>query len=510
MESSLTSINPLTIFILTGVLLLTLFFFFPKKPSKAPPGPKGIPILGNLLQLGDLPHQTMQKWSKTYGPVIWLKIGAVNTVVVQSAAAAAELFKRHDLPFAGRTSNDVLTVFDFNQAVLGLLDFGGYWRVLRRLSTTEMFVSKRINEMTEVRHRLRDNMERWIVEASDRSRAEGGNGEVQVGHYLFLLAFNLVGNLVLSRDLFNPKNPEAREFFDCMTRVMQIAGKPNISDSLPWLKWMDLAGLKRKMEKDMGVTLRILHNFMQERIDDRKAGKFRDKKDYLDVLLDYQGDGAKHGITEKNINLHLNEMFFAGSETMGLTMEWGFTELMRNPEKFKKLREELDRVVGLNRRVEEGDMESLAYLQVVVKETLRLHPPLPMLLPRKTMEDVNYLEYTIPKGTQVLVNAWAIGRDPNSWEDPLVFKPERFFDVDVEYKGQHFNFIPFGSGRRICPGLPWAHRVVPLAIATLVHSFDWDLGPGVRPEDIDREERLGLTVGKKRPLFVIPKRRLNI
>lgn len=203
-------------------------------------------------------------------------------------------------------------------------------------------------------------------------------------------------------------------------------------------------------------------------------------------------------------------MFFAGSETMGLTMEWGFTELMRNPETFKKLREELDRVVGQNRRVEEKDMERLPYLHVVVKETLRLHPPLPMLLPRKTMEDVNYLGYTIPKGTQVLVNAWAIGRDPNSWEDPLTFKPERFFDSNVEYKGQHFDLIPFGSGRRICPGLPLAHRVVPLVIATLVHSFDWDLGPGVKPQDIDRDERLGLTVGKKKSLFVIPKSRLNI
>lgn len=203
-------------------------------------------------------------------------------------------------------------------------------------------------------------------------------------------------------------------------------------------------------------------------------------------------------------------MFFAGSETTSISIEWGFAELLRSPHTFKKLREELDRVVGLKRQVEERDMENLPYLQAVVKETLRLHPVLPLFLPRNTMEDTNYLGYTIPKGTQVFVNAWAIGRDPESWEDPLTFKPERFLDSNVEYKGQHFNLVPFGSGRRICVGFPLAHRVVHLAIGTLVHSFDWEFGPGVKPEDIDREERLGLTLAKKNSIYVIPKKRLSI
>ncbi|KAL0410033.1 UNVERIFIED_CONTAM: Iridoid oxidase [Sesamum latifolium] len=167
-------------------------------------------------------------------------------------------------------------------------------------------------------------------------------------------------------------------------------------------------------------------------------------------------------------------MFFAGSETTSISIEWGFAELLRSPPAFKKLREELDRVVGVNRRVEEKDVENMPYLQAVVKETLRLHPALPLLLPRNTMENTNYLGYDIPKGTQ------------------------------------HFELIPFGSGRRICVGFPLAHRVVHLTLATLVQSFDWDLGPGVKPEDIDREERLGLTLRKKNPLFIIPKKRLNV
>ncbi|KAK4481147.1 hypothetical protein RD792_012025 [Penstemon davidsonii] len=511
MEWALNTINPLTISLSVGFLLLILTFFRPK-PGKTPPGPKGIPIFGNLLQLGDLPHETMHNWRKTYGSVIWLRLGSVNTMVVQSASAASELFKKHDLPFADRKVPDVLTAYDFNQGTLGMNQFGGHWRVLRRLCSMEFLVNKRMNETTELRQRIRENMERWIIDESESSMKVGDTGAVQLSRFLFLMAFNLVGNLMLSRDLLDAKDPEAREFFDCMNKILELAGTPNIADYLPWLKWMDPAGMKRTMRKNLSKTMRISSKFVQERLNNRKAGKFQEKKDFLDVLLEYEGDG-KDGpdrITEKNVNIIITEMFFAGSETTSISIEWGFAELLRNPHTFKRLREELDQVVGVNRRVEEKDVENLPYLQAVVKETLRLHPALPLLLPRNTMEDTEYMGYRIPKGTQVLVNAWAIGRDPDSWEDPLSFKPERFLQSNIEYKGQHFELIPFGSGRRICVGFPLAHRVVHLAIATLVQAFDWDLGPGVKPENIDRDERLGLTLRKKNPLYVIPKSRLNV
>ncbi|XP_051130969.1 iridoid oxidase-like [Andrographis paniculata] len=506
-----SSINPISVSIVVGILLI-LFIWLRKSPGKTPPGPKGVPIFGNLLQLGDLPHETMHKWRKTYGPVLWLRLGSVDTMVVQNAASAAELFKKHDLPFADRKVPDVLTAYDFNQGTLGMNQFGGHWRVLRRICSMEFLVNKRMNETTELRHRIRENMEGWILEESAASLGAGGEGAVQLSRCLFLMAFNLMGNLMLSRDLLDVKDPESREFFDCMNKVLQLSGTPNIADYLPYLKWMDPAGMKRKMMQNLSRTMKIAYRFIKERHDDRNAGKVREKKDFLDVLLEYKGDG-KDGpdrITEKNVNIIITEMFFAGSETTSITIEWGFTELLRNPSAFQKLREELDSVVGVGRRVEERDIEKMPYLQAVVKETLRLHPALPLLLPRNTMEDTTYLGYRIPRGTQVLVNAWAIGRDPESWPDPLSFKPERFLESGVEYKGQHFELIPFGSGRRICVGFPLAHRVVPLTLATLVQAFDWDLGAGVRPEDIDRDERLGLTLRKKNPLYVIPQKRLNV
>lgn len=200
-------------------------------------------------------------------------------------------------------------------------------------------------------------------------------------------------------------------------------------------------------------------------------------------------------------------MFFGGSETTSSTIEWVLAELLRSPETMKKVKEELHRVMGPNKKIKESDIDNLSYLQAVVKETLRLHPALPLLLPRYSTKDTSYMGYLIPKGTQVFVNAWAIGRDPDVWEDPLAFKPERFLDSTIEYNGQNFEMIPFGSGRRICMGLDLAHRILHLCLATLLWSFDWELDILSTPETMDMRERMGITLRKLVPLKAIPKKR---
>nr|ASY08116.1 iridoid oxidase [Nothapodytes nimmoniana]QNS29992.1 cytochrome P450 [Nothapodytes nimmoniana] len=514
MEWTFNSVNIVSVSLSAPFLLLLFLFVKSRIGSKKnrPPGPPGWPIFGNMFDLGDLPHQTIYKLGKTYGPVVWLQLGSINTMVVQNAFAAAELFKKHDVSFCDRKVPDTLTAFDFNQGSLGMNTFGGHWRVLRRLCSMEFLVNKRMNETTELRRRIFDNMVRWIEEESTALLKQGGNGEVQLSRFLFLMAFNLVGNLMLSKDLLDAKDPEGREFFDSMNVILELAGTPNVADFLPFLKWVDPLGMKRRMVKNMTKTMRISSKFVQERLNQRKSGNLREKKDFLDVLLEYEGDGkdGPNMFSEKNVNIVIMEMFFAGSETTSISIEWGFAELLRNPNAFNKVREEIDRVVGLDRKVEESDMDNLPYLQAVVKETLRLHPALPLLLPRNTMEDTNYMGYLIPKGTQVFVNAWAIGRDPQHWDDPLTFNPERFLESKVEYKGQHFELIPFGSGRRICVGFPLAHRVVHLALATLVQAFDWEFSNGLTPKTLDMDEKLGLTLRKKNPIKVIPKKRLRV
>ncbi|XP_057998296.1 iridoid oxidase-like, partial [Hevea brasiliensis] len=200
---------------------------------------------------------------------------------------------------------------------------------------------------------------------------------------------------------------------------------------------------------------------------------------------------------------------FTGSDSTSTIVEWAMAELLRKPEAMRKVKEELNEVVGVNRNVEEIDIEKLPYLQAVLKETLRLHPPIPLLIPRNTMHDTDFMGYHIPKDTQVLVNVWAIGRDPDSWKDPLSFKPERFLGSSIDYKGQNFELIPFGSGRRICVGMVLAQRIVLLGLASLIQCFDWELVKGSIPETLDMRENIGMTVRKFVPLNVIPKRRLR-
>ncbi|XP_058092415.1 (S)-N-methylcoclaurine 3'-hydroxylase isozyme 1-like [Magnolia sinica] len=201
------------------------------------------------------------------------------------------------------------------------------------------------------------------------------------------------------------------------------------------------------------------------------------------------------------------EMFGAGTETSASTIEWAMAELIKNPDIMSKVRSELDRVVG-PKMVKESDLPSLPYLQACVKETLRLHPPTPLLLPHRALEKCQLFDYTIPKDCQLMVNAWAIGRDPKTWNDPMTFVPERFLNSTVDYKGNDFELIPFSAGRRICPGVPLASQFIPLIVASLVQNFVWGLPNGMRPSELVMDEKFGLTLQKEPPLLVVPKARV--
>ncbi|XP_015158425.1 geraniol 8-hydroxylase-like isoform X2 [Solanum tuberosum] len=198
------------------------------------------------------------------------------------------------------------------------------------------------------------------------------------------------------------------------------------------------------------------------------------------------------------------DLFAGGTDSPTTTIEWAMAEILRKPEIMKKVRVELAKVVGKGKPVEESNIPKLPYLQFIVKETLRLHPPTPFLIPRKVEQDVKLCNYIIPKGSLVLVNVWAIGRDPTFWKDPLVFKPERFQTLEVDMQGQDFALIPFGAGRRICPGLPLTLRLVPIMLGSLLNSFNWKLEANIEPKDLDMEETFSFISSKAHPLRVIP------
>lgn len=196
-------------------------------------------------------------------------------------------------------------------------------------------------------------------------------------------------------------------------------------------------------------------------------------------------------------------MFAAGTDTIFTSIEWVMSELLRHPRVMKKLQNEVRGIVGNKTEITEDDLVGMHYLKAVIKETLRLHPPAPLLVPRVSTQDVKINGYVIKANTQVIVNAWAIGRDPKSYNNPEEFEPERFLNSAIDYKGDSFQYLPFGAGRRGCPGIQFALAVQEIALANIVHRFDWALPDGVRGEDLDMSESTGASVHRKYPLKAV-------
>lgn len=196
-------------------------------------------------------------------------------------------------------------------------------------------------------------------------------------------------------------------------------------------------------------------------------------------------------------------MFCAGSDTSSSTVEWAMAELMQNPKSMSRVCDELSQVIGLGKNIKESEIGQLPYLQAVVKETFRLHPPAPLLLPRQAEMTMKIAGYTIPKGTRIFVNVWAMGRDKDIWPEPEKFIPERFLGSKIDFKGVHFELIPFGAGRRICPGMPLANRMVHLILGSLLNQFKWNLPVEVERNGIDMSEKFGLTLAKATPLCAL-------
>ncbi|KAL6145710.1 hypothetical protein ACLB2K_056395 [Fragaria x ananassa] len=512
-----------------SLIIPALLFLFIRRRSNSskelelPPGPPGWPIIGNMLDLGQMPHKTQTKLRHTFGPVIWLRIGARNTMAILSAKAATEFFKNHDISFAERSVTEGSKVLDYHKGSLALAPYGSHWRLLRRLLTVDILTNKRINDTAAIRSKCVDNMQKWIEEEASKLQENGTSSRgVHLARFVFLMSFNLLGNLLLSRDLVDPNSEEGLEFFELMKGVMETNGLANMADYFPWLRWFDPQGVKKRMKKDLAKLLELASGFVKVRLHERLlVGGEKTNKDFLDVLLEFQGNGIDEPtkISDHDINIFIlmkllmyeaQEIFLAGAETTSSTIEWAMTELLCNPETLIKAKTELRQVIGQNRKMNESDIDNLPYLQVIVKETLRLHPPVPFLIPRKAILDTKFMGYFIPINTQVFVNAYAIGRDPDVWiDEPDSFKPERFIGSKVDYKGQHYELIPFGAGRRMCAGVPLGHKMLHLTLGSLLHQFDWALGRNVTKDTMDWNDRLGITMRKYQPLLAVPTKCLN-
>ncbi|GLJ22366.1 hypothetical protein SUGI_0421020 [Cryptomeria japonica] len=477
--------------------------------SRLPPGPFSWPIIGNLNQLRKLPHRDLHALAKKYGPIMMLKLGSVPTVVVSSSAMAKEFLKTHDLVFASRPLCAAGKYLAYNYKDMAFAPYGPYWRHIRKLCVAELLNTRRIDSFRYVREE-----EMLVIVRSVWEMSGQGRKPVNVTNL-----FSSFGQAVMWRILSCTKisfhgdthlGGHGEEIKKMAAEAAATIGLINIGDFIPYLDWMDLQGVKRRMKKVHESFDQVVSKIVEEH-QQRKAKlqeeleQDSDTKDIIDLLLEMESlDGMP--ITKENIKAIVFGMYLAGIETTTTTSDWAMSEIIRHPRVAKKMREEIDSVVGRERVVSERNIASMEYVQCVLKETLRLYPAAPFLLPHESTQDCTVGGYFIPERTRLMNNAWAIGRDPSLWEDPLEFRPERFLGKNIDFVRdiEYFDMLPFGVGRRGCPGVPMASVTVNLMLAQLVHCFEWTV-----EGDLDMTEVFGGTTPRRDELLACPALRLS-
>ncbi|KAH6756773.1 hypothetical protein C2S53_020931 [Perilla frutescens var. hirtella] len=483
------------------LILMSFTYFLSSGPRrKLPPGPYPLPIIGNMLQLGRQPHHTFAKLSKQYGPLMSIHLGSLYTVVVSSPEMAKEILHKHGQVFSGRTNAQAVHACDHDKRSIVFLPASNSWREMRKICKEHLFSHQSLEAGEGLRRWKLQQLLGYVQRCCDGGRA------VDIREAAFITTFNLMSATLFSIQATEFDSKVTREFREIIEGVASIVGVANFADYFPILKPFDLQGIKGKAEASLGKLREKVEGYLNQRLESRKANPDAPKKtDFLETLVDImEADESGHFTKDHLIHL-LMDLLVGGSDTNSTTIEWIMSELVMNPDKLAKVKEELKSVVGEKKVVPESEMARLPYLQAVIKEVLRYHPPGPLLLPRKAESDQQLNGgYFIPKGTQVLINMWAIGRDPTIWKNPDSFEPERFLDQNIDFKGQDFELIPFGSGRRLCPGVPLANRMLHMTTATLVHNFDWKLEDATAAAADHRGELNGLADRRAAPLRILP------
>ncbi|CAA7019696.1 unnamed protein product [Microthlaspi erraticum] len=463
-----------------------------------PPSPPGYPIIGNLHQLGDLPHQALCRLSKKYGPVMLLKLGSVPTVVVSSSETAKQVLKIHDLHCCSRPPLAGPKELSYNYLDIIFSPYGDYWKELRRLCLQELFSAKRVHSIQPIK----DEEVKKLIDLVAESASQ--KNPVNLSEKFLTLTVSVICKAAFGFSFHGTVLNNAG--FDKLIReAFVFLGSFSASDFFPNGGWIidRLTGLQARRER----SVRDLDAFYEQMIDLHKQGNKEGVEDFVDLLLKLEKEESVLGygkLTRNHIKAILMNVLLGGINTSAISMTWAMAELMRNPRAMKKVQSEIRNKIGNKPMISLEDMEQLHYLKMVIKETWRIHPPAPLLIPREVRSEFEVNGYTIKPKTVVYVNTWAIGRDPDTWKDPEVFLPERFMDNDIDAKGQNFELLTFGSGRRVCPGMYMGTTMVEFGLANMLYHFDWKLPEGMKVEDIDMQEAAGLAVGKKIDLLLVP------
>ncbi|PKA64188.1 Cytochrome P450 84A1 [Apostasia shenzhenica] len=506
-----------------------LFFLFPlaalmtlttasrrrRRRRQLPPGPTPLPIIGNMLMMGQLTHRGLAKLAEHYGGLFHLRLGFHHAVAVSSPEMAKQVLQVQDNVFSNRPATIAISYLTYDRADMAFAHYGPFWRQMRKLCVMKLFSRKRAESWASVRDE---------VDAMVAAVARKAGSPVNVGELIFNLTMNIT-----FRAAFGAQSSENQgEFIALLQEFSKLFGAFNVGDFIPWLKSFDLNGINGRLKKARnsldGFVDRIIDEHKARRkVADSGAGAGDMVDDMLAFLADPKGGGGSGGggrddelqgylkLTRENIKAIIMDVMFGGTETVASAIEWAMAEMIRSPSEMKTLQTELAGTVGLRRKVDDSDLDSLPYLKCIVKETLRLHPPIPLLL-HETAADCQLAGYFIPAGAQVMVNVWAIGRSSAAWKDAGEFRPSRFAsggqDAGIDFRGGFFELIPFGSGRRSCPGMQLGLYALELAVSQLSHCFDWELPGGMKPSELSMEDVVGLTAPRAVRLVAIPTPRL--
>ncbi|KAF7803857.1 cytochrome P450 71D8-like [Senna tora] len=491
----------LTCFFLITLFLLLLANIKARSRSvvhKLPPGPWKLPLIGNLHQLGSLPHHALRELANTYGPLMHLQLGEISTVVVSSPDMAKEIMKTHDLTFVHRPELVCTKIVTYGSKDIAFAPYGDYWRQMRKICMLELLGGKRVQSLSFVR----EDEITMLVESIQMCTGTPINLTARI--------FSVVSNLVC-RAAFGKKTEDEDLLLSSLKKVVERAGGFDVVDLFPSLKLVHLitrteAKLER-MHKKLDIILqKIVNEHRVKKKMKAKEGKGElGEENLVDVLLRVQQSGDLNiPITDDSIKAVIWDIFAAGTDTSATTIDWAMAELMRNPRVREKAQAEIRAAFRGKETIHETDLEKLKYLKLVIKETLRLHPPVPLLLPRECREACNIGGYLIATKTKVIINAWEIGRDGKYWYDGESFIPERFCESSVDFKGTNFEYIPFGAGRRMCPGASFGLASIELSLASLLYHFNWELPNQMKAEELDMIEAFGAAVARKNTLYLIP------
>ncbi|KAK6122602.1 hypothetical protein DH2020_043659 [Rehmannia glutinosa] len=502
--------NELQSFIFPAVISVFLLWVIKKwlfKPAgnkNIPPSPPKLPILGNLHQLGSLPHRNLHSLAQKHGPLMLLHFGSVPVLIVSSADAACEIMRNHDITFADRPKYKAYKKLLYNYKNVSVAPYGEYWRQVKSIFVLQLLSNKRVQSFSSIREEETALFVKRIQESSS-------SGPVNLTQM-----FSEFTNDGICRSAFGRKYCETengKKFLMLMTEFMDLLGTISIGDFIPWLNWITrVNGFDRRVDK----VAKGLDDFLEGVIQQHMEIPKNHEENFLDILLQFQTESTCGVSIDRDsikalILLHLiklitkltTDVFAAGTDTTSTVLEWVMTELLRHPKVMEKLQNEVREIVKDKHDITNVDIEKMHYLKAVIKETLRYHPPIPLLVPRVARADVNIKGYNVLAGTLVMTNALAISRDPISWEEPEKFLPERFLNSSIDYKGLDFELIPFGSGRRGCPGITFSIATIELVLVNLMHKFNWELPDGAQAKDLDMSETLGVTVHRVLPLIAV-------